>query len=133
MDMSSPSPTRLADYDPRYDPLVHATPGHGRGYAPTYWVASAGAPPVCWKTTSSSLRQGETQRGGPPANGKHRYVCQTRSRWPLLQLHPRQLQPPPKPRPKPKSSLWPKAGVAPSPGGLLPAVSYATIPRLFYD
>ena len=49
MDMSSPAPGRLsnqsADYDPRYDPLVHATPGHGRGYAPTYWVASAGTPP----------------------------------------------------------------------------------------
>ena len=53
MDMSHPAPgsladrpaTQLADYDPRYDPLVHATPGHGRGYAPTYWVASAGTPP----------------------------------------------------------------------------------------
>jgi len=36
--MSSP-------YDPRYDPLVAATPGTGRDYAPTYWVASAGTPP----------------------------------------------------------------------------------------
>lgn len=32
-------------YDPQYDPLVHATPGAGRDYAPTYWVASAGTPP----------------------------------------------------------------------------------------
>lgn len=45
MDLSQPQPTRLAAYDPRYDPLVDATPGRGRDYAPTYWVASAGAPP----------------------------------------------------------------------------------------
>lgn len=32
-------------YDPRYDPLVADTPGAGRDYAPTYWVASAGTPP----------------------------------------------------------------------------------------
>jgi len=36
---------RLDAYDPRYDPLVDATPGRGRDYAPTYWVASAGMPP----------------------------------------------------------------------------------------
>jgi glycine/D-amino acid oxidase-like deaminating enzyme len=34
-----------APYDPRYDPLLAATPGQGKAYAPTYWVASAGAPP----------------------------------------------------------------------------------------
>ena len=33
-------------YDPQYDPLVAPTPGSGRAYAPTYWVASAGAPPA---------------------------------------------------------------------------------------
>lgn len=44
--MSAPAPTRLAEYDPRYDPLVDATPGRGRDYAPTYWVASAGTPPA---------------------------------------------------------------------------------------
>src|SRR3954469_22559978 len=33
-------------YDPRYDPLVAADPGAGRAYAPTYWVATAGAPPA---------------------------------------------------------------------------------------
>jgi len=32
-------------YDPQYDPLVTATPGAGRAYAPSYWVASAGTPP----------------------------------------------------------------------------------------
>lgn len=32
-------------YDPHYDPLVHATPGHGADYAPTYWVGTAGEPP----------------------------------------------------------------------------------------
>ena len=32
-------------YDPTYDPLVAADPGTGRDYAPTWWVASAGAPP----------------------------------------------------------------------------------------
>jgi len=31
-------------YDPRYDPLV-SLPGRGQDYAPTYWVATAGAPP----------------------------------------------------------------------------------------
>ena len=31
-------------YDPLYDPLVSA-PGRGQDYAPTYWVATAGAPP----------------------------------------------------------------------------------------
>ncbi len=32
-------------YDPLYDPLKDATPGHGREYAPTYWVDSAGPAP----------------------------------------------------------------------------------------
>jgi glycine/D-amino acid oxidase-like deaminating enzyme len=41
--MSTASDTR---YDPQYDPLVAANPGAGRGYAPTYWVASAGTPPA---------------------------------------------------------------------------------------
>ena len=42
------SPELPADkrYDPRYDPLVAADPGAGRAYAPTYWVATAGTPPV---------------------------------------------------------------------------------------
>lgn len=47
MEMMKPpaASTRMDAYDPRYDPLVDATPGRGRDYAPTYWVASAGAPP----------------------------------------------------------------------------------------
>jgi glycine/D-amino acid oxidase-like deaminating enzyme len=44
MDMKIASPARAA-YDPRYDPLVARNPGQGREYAPTYWVATAGAPP----------------------------------------------------------------------------------------
>ena len=32
-------------YDPAYDPLVDRSPGRNRDYAPTYWVASAGAAP----------------------------------------------------------------------------------------
>lgn len=34
-----------ASYDPRYDPIVDAGPGHNRDYAPTYWIGSAGSPP----------------------------------------------------------------------------------------
>ena len=34
-----------ARYDPLYDPLVGTTPGHGKDYAPTYWVATAGQVP----------------------------------------------------------------------------------------
>ena len=33
-------------YDPLYDPLHSLNPGAGKDYAPTYWVASAGAPPT---------------------------------------------------------------------------------------
>lgn len=36
----------LSAFDPQYDPLVAPHPGHGRDYAPTYWVASAGQPPA---------------------------------------------------------------------------------------
>ncbi|WP_082363993.1 FAD-binding oxidoreductase [Rhodopseudomonas sp. AAP120] len=36
----------LAAYDPHYDPLVSDGPGHNRDYAPTYWHATAGAPPA---------------------------------------------------------------------------------------
>lgn len=45
--MNSTSSARSASspYDPLYDPLVTSTPGVGRAYAPTYWVASAGTPP----------------------------------------------------------------------------------------
>ena len=37
--------TKLSPYDPHYDPLVSAGPGHNRHYAPTYWTATAGTPP----------------------------------------------------------------------------------------
>jgi taurine dehydrogenase large subunit len=33
-------------YDPRYDPLTDRGPGTNRDYAPTYWIATAGAPPI---------------------------------------------------------------------------------------
>ena len=45
MDMTQPHTGVLAPYDPRYDPLTARNPGRGTDYAPTYWVASAGAPP----------------------------------------------------------------------------------------
>jgi taurine dehydrogenase large subunit len=34
-----------ASYDPHYDPIVDAGPGHNRDYAPTYWIGTAGEPP----------------------------------------------------------------------------------------
>ena len=43
--MTTPPLTRLSGFDPKYDPLVARTPGHGRDYAPTYWVGTAGTPP----------------------------------------------------------------------------------------
>ncbi len=45
MDMTPPNASVLRPYDPHYDPLVARNPGHGTDYAPTYWVATAGAPP----------------------------------------------------------------------------------------
>lgn len=46
--MRASAEARVGDaaYDPRYDPLVAADPGAGRAYAPTYWVATAGTPPI---------------------------------------------------------------------------------------
>ena len=32
-------------FDPAYDPMVAKTPGQGRDYAPTYWIATAGPAP----------------------------------------------------------------------------------------
>ena len=43
MNMLFTPPT--AAYDPHYDPLVSKGPGQNRNYAPTYWIATAGAPP----------------------------------------------------------------------------------------
>lgn len=42
---AAPSPIG-SRFDPRYDPLVDPHPGHGRDYAPTYWVATGGPPPA---------------------------------------------------------------------------------------
>lgn len=36
----------LRPYDPTYDPVVAPDPGHGRDYAPTYWIDTAGEPPA---------------------------------------------------------------------------------------
>lgn len=46
MDLSLPDTAALSPYDPRYDPLVARHPGRGTDYAPTYWVATAGQPPL---------------------------------------------------------------------------------------
>lgn len=35
-----------ASYDPHYDPVVDAGPGHNREYAPTYWVDTSGPAPA---------------------------------------------------------------------------------------
>jgi glycine/D-amino acid oxidase-like deaminating enzyme len=43
--MTRSSTIAAAAYDPRYDPLVARTPGHGLDHAPTYWQASAGPAP----------------------------------------------------------------------------------------
>jgi glycine/D-amino acid oxidase-like deaminating enzyme len=45
MEMSARHLSPLTPYDPQYDPLVASNPGRGRGYAPTYWVGTAGTPP----------------------------------------------------------------------------------------
>jgi len=42
MHMTAP---QRSPYDPRFDPLLAAAPGRNTAYAPTYWVATAGAPP----------------------------------------------------------------------------------------
>jgi glycine/D-amino acid oxidase-like deaminating enzyme len=34
-----------ASYDPHYDPVVDAGPGHNRDYAPTYWLGTSGPIP----------------------------------------------------------------------------------------
>lgn len=46
MDRAPSLPPAWSAYDPQYDPLVDAGPGRGREYAPTYWAATAGAPPA---------------------------------------------------------------------------------------
>lgn len=46
MDLRFPNPAAFSPYEPRYDPLVAPHPGRGTDYAPTYWVATAGQPPL---------------------------------------------------------------------------------------
>ena len=45
MDQRVRAPAALNPYDPQYDPLASPHPGHGRDYAPTYWVGTAGPAP----------------------------------------------------------------------------------------
>src|SRR5256885_11288011 len=45
MDMGTLPLSRLSSFDPKSDPLVARTPGHGRDYAPTCGVGRAGRPP----------------------------------------------------------------------------------------
>jgi taurine dehydrogenase large subunit len=45
VDNSIPRHWPKSSYDPYYDPVVDAGPGHNRDYAPTYWIGTAGAPP----------------------------------------------------------------------------------------
>ncbi|HEX7327036.1 MAG TPA: FAD-binding oxidoreductase [Casimicrobiaceae bacterium] len=44
-----------ARYDPRYDPLVARDPGCNQDYPPSYWAASAGAPPPVDEPVSGDL------------------------------------------------------------------------------
>lgn len=45
VDNSIPRHWPRASYDPKYDPVVDAGPGHNREHAPTYWIGTAGEPP----------------------------------------------------------------------------------------
>ena len=41
-DHSFPRHWPKTSYDPKYDPIVDAGPGHNRDHAPTYWIGTAG-------------------------------------------------------------------------------------------
>lgn len=45
VDNSIPRHWPKTSYDPKYDPIVDAGPGHNRDHAPTYWIGTAGTPP----------------------------------------------------------------------------------------
>ena len=45
LDEQRPKHWPKSSYDPRYDPLTDAGPGHNRDYAPTYWIGTAGPAP----------------------------------------------------------------------------------------
>lgn len=44
-DGSIPLSWPKASYDPKYDPITDAGPGHNRDFAPTYWIGTAGPAP----------------------------------------------------------------------------------------
>lgn len=44
-DGSIPLSWPKASYDPKYDPIADAGPGHNRDFAPTYWIGTAGPAP----------------------------------------------------------------------------------------
>ena len=44
-DGSIPISWPKASYDPKFDPITDAGPGHNRDFAPTYWIGTAGPAP----------------------------------------------------------------------------------------
>jgi taurine dehydrogenase large subunit len=46
VDNSIPRHWPKTSYDPKYDPIIDAGPGHNRDHAPTYWIGTAGTPPA---------------------------------------------------------------------------------------
>ncbi|WP_282181150.1 NAD(P)/FAD-dependent oxidoreductase [Aliiroseovarius marinus] len=44
-----------SSYDPKYDPIIDAGPGHNRDHAPTYWIGTAGEPPADDGPVSSDM------------------------------------------------------------------------------
>ncbi len=45
LDNTLPRHWPKSSYDPKYDPIIDAGPGHNRDHAPTYWIGTAGTPP----------------------------------------------------------------------------------------
>lgn len=46
VDTAIPRHWPKSSYDPKYDPIQDAGPGHNRDHAPTYWIGTAGEPPA---------------------------------------------------------------------------------------
>lgn len=55
VDNSIPRHWPKASYDPKYDPIIDAGPGHNRDHAPTYWIGTAGTPPADDGPVSSDM------------------------------------------------------------------------------
>jgi glycine/D-amino acid oxidase-like deaminating enzyme len=55
MAVPAPSASGYLPYDPLFDPLTAARPAGGQGYAPTYWVSTAGPAPVVGGALQSDL------------------------------------------------------------------------------